>query len=120
MRPGPDIPTVDVSTAAERLRAEDPPLLVDVREPSEFADVRAEGAVLMPLSTFLLRYQSLPKDRPLLMICAVGGRSANATAHLLQNGWQDVTNVAGGTVGWERAGLPVRRGTPAPGEGDLP
>jgi rhodanese-related sulfurtransferase len=120
MRQQPAVPSVDVHTASERLAATNPPLLVDVREPDEFATVRAEGAVLLPLSTFMLRFQQLPKDRPLLVICAVGGRSAAATAHLLASGWSDVTNVSGGTIGWERAGLPVRRGRPAEGEGDLP
>jgi rhodanese-related sulfurtransferase len=115
-----DLPTTDVLEASRRLGAPDPPLLVDVREPNEYATVRAASAVLVPLSTFLLNFERLPKDRPLLMICAVGGRSGAATGHLLASGWTDVTNVAGGTVAWERAGLPVRRGAPAPGEGDLP
>jgi rhodanese-related sulfurtransferase len=129
------IPTIDVLEAERRRGApaeaaeagsgaidgDGPtPLLVDVREPNEFAEVRAEGAVLLPLSTFMLRYRELPKDRPLLMICKVGGRSGQATAFLLANGWTDVVNVAGGTDAWDRAGLPVRRGAPAPGEGDLP
>ena len=96
------------------------PLLVDVREPHEFAQVRAEGAVLLPLSTFIQRYRQLPTDRPLLMICQTGSRSGQATAFLLANGWTEVANVSGGTLAWERAGLPVRRGAPAPGEGDLP
>ena len=95
-------------------------LLVDVREPNEFAEIRVEGAALMPLSTFMLRYRELPQNRPLLMICRSGARSGQATAFLLANGWTDVVNVAGGTLAWERAGLPVRRGAPAPGEGDLP
>ena len=95
------------------------PLLVDVREPNEFVEVRAEGAVLVPLSTFMLRYRELPTDRSLLMICKSGARSGQAAAFLLANGWTDVANVAGGTLAWERAGLPVRRGAPAPGEGDL-
>ena len=120
MRQAPVVPTVDVLTAAERLASPDPPLLVDVREPSEFAMVRIEGAVLMPLSTFGVRFSELPRDRPLLLQCAVGGRSATATAHLLASGYSDVTNVAGGIVGWERAGLPVRRGRVEPGEGELP
>ena len=96
------------------------PLLVDVREPDEYADVRAEGAALLPLSTFMLRFRQLPTDRPLLMICRTGSRSGQATAFLLANGWTDVTNVAGGTMAWVQSGLPVRRGTPAEGEGDLP
>lgn len=124
------IPAVDVLEAERRLgsAAEDAeigkggptPLLVDVREPNEFAQVRAEGAVLVPISTFLLRYRELPQDRPLLMICQTGARSGQATAFLLANGWTDVVNVAGGTLAWERAGLPVRRGAPAAGEGALP
>jgi rhodanese-related sulfurtransferase len=53
------------------------------------------------------------------MICRTGARSAQATDYLLAQGWPDVANVAGGTLAWESAGLPVRRGTPDPGEGDL-
>ena len=124
------IPAIDVLEAERRLgtAAEDAeigepapaPLLVDVREPNEFAAFRAEGAVLLPLSTFLLRYRELPRDRPLLMICQTGARSGQVTAFLLANGWTDVVNVAGGTLAWERAGLAIRRGPPAPGEGELP
>ena len=115
------IPAVDVRTAHERSAdSEAGTMLLDVREPDEFATVRAEGAVLMPMSTFVLRMNELPKDRPILVICQSGNRSAAVTGHLLRNGWTDVTNVAGGTGDWEKAGLPVRRGAPAPGEGDLP
>jgi rhodanese-related sulfurtransferase len=114
------IPTVDVRTA--HARASDtgqPALLVDVREPNEYATVRAEGAVLMPMSTFVQHMTALPTDRSILVICQSGNRSGAVTAHLLRNGWTDVSNVAGGTGEWEKAGLPVRRGEPAPGEGDL-
>jgi rhodanese-related sulfurtransferase len=95
-------------------------LVVDVREPAEFADVRLEsGVVLLPLSTFATRFVELPHDRPLLMLCASGNRSAAATAHLLRNGYADVANIAGGIKEWERVGLPVRRGSVGPGEGEL-
>ena len=120
MHPRPNIPTVDVHVAAERLGGGEPALLVDVREPDEFEVVRVDGAVLLPLSTFLLRYAELPRDTPLLILCAAGSRSAAAAAHLIEHGWSDVTNVAGGIISWERAGLPVRRGRTAPGEGELP
>jgi rhodanese-related sulfurtransferase len=95
------------------------PLLVDVREPNEYVEVRAAGAVLLPLSSFVERHRELPTDRPLLMICRSGARSAQATAFLLGNGWADVSNVAGGTLAWVAAGLPARRGALEPGEGDL-
>jgi rhodanese-related sulfurtransferase len=95
------------------------PLLVDVRERSEFIQVRAPGAVLYPTSSFLLRFEELPRDRPLHVICNSGSRSAAVTAWLLRNGWTDVLNVTGGMVAWVRAGLETRRGPLAPGEGDL-
>jgi rhodanese-related sulfurtransferase len=113
------IPTIDVAEAAARREGRDNPLIVDVREPDEFATVRVEGAALLPMSTFADRHVELPKDRPLLVMCHLGGRSAAATAHLIRGGWTDVVNVAGGIDAWERAGLPVRRGAPEPGEGDL-
>jgi rhodanese-related sulfurtransferase len=116
------IPAVSAQDAHGRLTAAadaGAPLLVDVREPNEYVEVRAEGAVLLPLSRFMERHRELPTDRPLLMICRSGARSAQATAFLLGNGWTNVTNVAGGTLAWLAAGLPARRGVLEPGEGDL-
>jgi rhodanese-related sulfurtransferase len=113
------IPTIDVQEAAARRSGPDRPLVVDVREPDEFATVRLEGVALLPMSTFAERHVELPKDRPLHVMCHVGGRSAAATGFLLRSGWTNVVNVAGGIDAWERAGLPVRRGAPEPGEGDL-
>lgn len=115
------IPTVDVTEAASRLGRGDTtkPLLVDVREPWEFNDVRVEGAALVPMSVFADRHAELPKDRPILVMCAGGTRSAAATGFLLRSGWTDVANVAGGITDWQQKGLPVRKGEPDPGEGDL-
>lgn len=118
---GGGIPTIDVLEADRRLR-EDPgrPLLVDVREPGEFAAVRAPGAVLLPSSSFTARIAELPTDRPLLVVCHLGGRSAAVAGYLLRAGFADVVNVAGGMDAWQAAGLPVRHGPPGPGEGSLP
>jgi rhodanese-related sulfurtransferase len=121
MNPAPTIPTIDVTEAERRLR-EDParPLLIDVRELTEFDEVRAPGAVLVPMSAFAARAGELPSDRPLMLVCHLGSRSAAATGFLLRSGRTDVVNVNGGMDAWERAGLPVRHGTPAAGEGDIP
>ena len=89
------------------------PLLVDVREADEFDAVRAPGAVLVPTSAFAARAGELPADRPLMVVCHVGGRSAAVAGFLVRSGRTDVVNVAGGMDAWERAGLPVRRGTPS-------
>jgi rhodanese-related sulfurtransferase len=114
------IPSIDVTEAARRLR-EDPggPLLLDVREVPEFVEVRAPGAVLMPTSVFMARMAELPADRPLLVVCHVGGRSAAVTGYLVRTGRTDVVNVVGGMEAWVRAGLPIRRGPVEPGEGEL-
>ncbi len=116
-------PTIDVMEADRRRGAADAgprPLLVDVRELDEVVAVRAEDVVVIPMSQFAQRYRELPDDQPLMLICASGGRSAMATAFLAANGYRDAVNVAGGTLAWERNGLPVRRGPLAPGEGDPP
>ena len=115
------IPTIDVAEAERRLR-EDPagPLLLDVREPNEFVEVRAPGAILLPTSVFMARIGELPPDRPLLVVCHVGGRSAVVVSYLVRAGRSDVVNVAGGMEAWAHAGLPIRRGPLEPGEGDLP
>ena len=76
---------------------------------------------LVPLSEFVARHEELPKDRPLLMICAAGSRSASATMFLLQSGWTDVRNVDRRD---DRVGAPGCRSEPrptgTPGEGELP
>jgi rhodanese-related sulfurtransferase len=116
-----DIPTVDPIEAERRLR-EDPsrPLLLDVREVGEFAAARVPGAALLPTSSFLARIDELPVDRPLLVICRSGNRSAAVTGYLQRSGRDDVTNIAGGMILWERSGLPVQRGPLDPDEGVIP
>ncbi len=97
-----------------------PALLVDIRERDEFMAVRVEDSLFIPMSQLGVRLDEIPKDRPVMLICASGSRSTGATAYLRQNGWEDVGSVAGGIDGWERLGLPVKRGPVAPGEGQLP
>jgi rhodanese-related sulfurtransferase len=87
---------------------------------NEFVEVRAPGAMLVPTSSFVARLDELPADRPLLVICHLGNRSAAVTGYLARMGRDDVFNVAGGMEAWARAGLPVRRGQLESGEGDLP
>jgi rhodanese-related sulfurtransferase len=124
--PAPAVERISVEEAARRLGVTGPapagpvPLLIDVREPGEFAQFRATGAALVPLSVFQLRYTQLPHDRPLLLICASGQRSLAAGEFLTQRGYADVANVEGGSIAWVRAGLPTRSGSLAEGEGDLP
>ena len=81
--------------------------LIDVREPDEYATVRAEGAVNIPLSEFVARTDEINPDQDIYLICKSGGRSAQASEYLEQaRGWDNVINVAGGTTTWVEKGLP--------------
>src|SRR5262245_2435343 len=70
-------------------------LLVDVREPEEFAAGHIPGAVNMPLTGLRERFAELPRDRPLALYCQVGQRGYYAARFLLQHGYQ-AANLSGG------------------------
>ena len=117
----PFVPSITPQEAHARLS--DPagtPLLVDVRNPDEFAQARIPGAVLLPLPFFANRVAELPADREIFLVCRSGDRSGTATAYLIQRGFEQVANVSGGILAWYQAGLPVVTGRPEPGEGELP
>jgi len=84
-------------------------VVVDVREPAEYVEGHVPQSVLMPLRSVPDRYQELPKDRTVYLVCAVGARSMQAAHFLGQLGY-DARNVAGGTQDWIAAGLPVETG----------
>jgi rhodanese-related sulfurtransferase len=81
--------------------------VVDVREPDEFAAGRVPGAINQPLSQF--DPERLPKDKPVILICRSGGRSANALSRSRAAGREDVRHYAGGTAGWQKRGEPIER-----------
>ena len=116
---GPGVPSVSVQEAAELQGGEAGALIIDVREPNEYNQIRARGAVLLPLGRLNGRVKDLPRDREILLMCRTGGRSANATRFLAANGFENVTNVNGGIVAWYQAGLPTTNGEPEPGEGEF-
>jgi sulfur-carrier protein adenylyltransferase/sulfurtransferase len=74
--------------------------VVDVREPWEADVARIAGALLIPLSEFAARATELPRDKPILIHCHHGGRSMQATQWLRRNGYDQVSNVAGGIDAW--------------------
>lgn len=99
------VPEVDVQEAQRRL--EEGALLIDVREADEYRQARIPGSLLLPLSELQTRYEELPQDRPLILQCRSGARSARAAEFLLGRGYRDVTNLAGGILAWTSAELPV-------------
>jgi len=84
-------------------------LVLDVREPFEYADAHAAGTVLVPLATVAGRADEFPKDEPVFVFCRTGNRSLAAAEALVAAGFSDVRNVDGGIVAWHAAGLPLER-----------
>ena len=101
---------VSATLASERLAASRA-LAVDVRGPDERAQKLVAGSVSMPLNHLAERAQELPRDRPLLVYCAGGYRSSIAASLLQQQGFTQVSEIAGGLAAWETAKLPIE---PAP------
>ena len=89
-------------------------LLVDVREPNEYAFERIHGALLYPLSTF--DAGALPTEgRKLVLHCGSGKRSLMAALKLQAAGHGHLTHLAGGIQAWKAAGMPVIRIDPQTG-----
>jgi len=109
-----DIKTIEPKQL-DRLRREGRPVdLIDVRTPAEFREIHATGARNAPLDSLdpesLMAERNGMADRPLYVICRTGNRAEQACRKLASSGCENAVNVAGGTVAWEQAGLPVERG----------
>jgi hydroxyacylglutathione hydrolase len=79
-------------------------LLVDVREPAEYAHGHIPGAVSLPQADLASRLEELPRDRPVWVVCQAGLRSLRAARFLRQMGFEQVATVPGGTSAWGRGG----------------
>jgi|SRR5579875_1312731 len=103
----PDVPSVAASDLTDDV------LLLDVREPDEWAAGHAPDALHVPLGDIPARLDELPGDRDVVVVCHAGGRSLRATAWLNQNGYP-CRNLVGGMVAYAAAGRPLTSDTGAP------
>ena len=92
----PDVPVVLAETLAGH---ESEVFLLDVREPDEHEEVNIPGSTLIPLGSLQRRLAEVPKDRQVVVYCAVGGRSARAT-HFLRGHGVEAVNLHGGIRAW--------------------
>jgi len=94
---------LDLKSKLERReRGEEDFILIDVREPAEFEIVSIPGSVLIPKNEFLMgdALSQLPQNRPIVLHCKVGGRSAEVLAVVKSAGFDDAVHVGGGVVAW--------------------
>jgi rhodanese-related sulfurtransferase len=84
--------------------------ILDVRQPDEWVEGHIEGAILIPLDVLEYRFNEIPKDSEIVVVCRSGNRSAQGRDILLANGFTQVTSMAGGMNAWIADGLPVVTG----------
>lgn len=84
--------------------------IIDVRQSEEFTGELGHipEAELIELQTIPQRVSELSKSEQIVMVCRSGGRSAQATAYLLQNGYSHIYNMKGGMILWNMLGLPKK------------
>lgn len=100
----PDIPVVEIADVERRSPAT---LLLDVREPEEYAHGHVPGARNLPQAELASRLDEVPRDRPVQVICQSGYRSLRSAQFLAQMGYHNVVNVNGGTAAWRAADRPL-------------
>jgi rhodanese-related sulfurtransferase len=89
--------------------------LIDVRTPAEYEQIHAQGTLLAPLDSLdpktIIAQRNGAANDPLYVLCRSGTRAAKACQKFAAAGFENVFVIEGGTEAWERAGLPVVRGT---------
>lgn len=98
------VPQISSSELHEMINSEDEMTIVDVRAVTEYEDFHIEGSVNIPVHELRERYDELEKDSMNILICGSGHRSSMGCSLLLQKGFKNVQNAAGGMTGYAAAG----------------
>jgi rhodanese-related sulfurtransferase len=100
----PGVPSISVDQLADPLPAGT--TVLDVRQPIEWQQGHIEGAIHIPMPEVPEHLDEIPTDRDVLVVCAVGARSARVVQYLQHQGI-DACNLDGGLVEWQAAGRPL-------------
>lgn len=84
-------------------------MILDVREQSEYDAGHIPGVTLIPTGQVQNRLNEIPKDKPVIVTCRSGNRSAAVTKLLREQGYTNVHNMEGGIIAWQGAGYPVEK-----------
>jgi rhodanese-related sulfurtransferase len=105
------VPEVAPADLQSRLSGGEQIVVIDVREPEEFARGKIPGAHTIPRGVLEMQVDGrLPREATVVLYCGVGGRSALAARSLADMGYDKVENLQGGWSAWTNAGLPVEQG----------
>lgn len=104
--PARDISSVEAKTIIAKTKKL---YILDVRTPQERLQGYIAGSTLIPIDVIGSRLAEVPKNRPILVYCAVGSRSRAVAQGLSRLGYPEVYNMYDGIVGWQRQGYPVKR-----------
>ena len=104
------VPEVAPADLQSRLSGGEQIVLIDVREPEEFARGKIPGAHTIPRGVLEMQVDGrLPREATVVLYCGVGGRSALAAKSLADMGYDKVENLQGGWSAWTNSGLPVEQ-----------
>ena len=106
--PGKSVSTLEAVQLINRRDA----VVVDVRDEKEFAAGHIPNARHIPLAQLGERVKEIEryKNRPIVLSCRSGNRSASASAILQKHGFNEVSSLTGGIAAWEQAGMPIEKG----------
>ncbi|MFH1217095.1 MAG: rhodanese-like domain-containing protein [Pseudomonadota bacterium] len=100
--------SIPVAEAKKMLESRNDIKVLDIRTPEELREGALAGSTLVPFWAIMQNKLNLPLETPIMLICAVGGRSYAAGQMLSRYGYREVYNVSGGLVAWKEAGYPVK------------
>ncbi|MBY0587949.1 rhodanese-like domain-containing protein [bacterium] len=98
--PDPSLPQISPEELKSRIDSGNPPFILDVRNPDEFALGRIIGSSLIPLGELPARLGELDPDSEIVVHCKMGGRATQAQIFLQQHHFRDVKNLTGGILAW--------------------
>lgn len=99
-----------ISPSEAKNQIENGSILLDVRELDEVEQLACDvqNILIMPMSELQENYTQLPKDKEIITVCYSGARSYRVAEFLMYQGYEKVSNMSGGILGWQMDGFPLK------------